>query len=159
MNKNKHLEDAVFSLILDHHSLTEQQKQILSHLPQSELETQKLEKIAQAITHLPERPMPLFLKVKLMHRLMGPAFHFWQICLVLLALLSTSGALLVIDNWNTLGQVFQIIVGCLISLVLIPMSFFIYFQYEKQSTEIEKRIDYNLNHIADYFKKRMDIKF
>lgn len=157
-NDKQKMENAVFNMILDHDSLNEQEKQLLNDLPNNDIELEKLKKIAESVTNLTEKPMPMLLKIKLMHRLMGFRFHFWQIFLVLFFLLSASGVLLFIDNLNNLGQVFQIIVGCFISLILIPMTFFIYFQYERQSIEVEKRIDYNLNHIIAYFKKWMDIK-
>lgn len=151
IKKNK-LENAIFNMVLDHNSLNREEKKILEGFPNRDLEIQRLEKIAHSITHLEEKPMPILLKLQLMSKFTKFHFHFWQIFLVLSFLLSASGVLLFVNEWNALGQVFQIIVGFFISLILVPMTFFIYFEYEKQSIEIEKKIDYNLHHIVDYFK-------
>ena len=153
MNAKTKLENAVYNMLLDHSSLTKEEKKLLDTLPNYEPNLKKLEKIANAVNNLPQQPMPLLLKVELINKLMGPSFQIWQILFVLFFLLSTSATLLIIDNWNNLGQIMQVIIGCLITLILIPLTFFIYFQYEKQSIEIEKRIDYNLDHVTNYFKK------
>ena len=159
MNNKRKTEDAIFSLILDPKSLTGEQKKTLAGFPNNQLEFEKLEKIRDAISHLPEKPMPVFLKIKLMHKMMRINFHFWRLFLGLSFLIVTSGGLLIMDDWSNLGQLFQIIIGCFISLLLIPMTFFVYFQYEKQSFEIEKRINDNLSQFINYFKKWKNINF
>ena len=77
------MEKAIFNMILNHDTLSEKEKQLLSGLPNNDLELKNLHKIAKAITNLPEKPMPLLLKMRLMNRCMGFHFHFWQIFLVL----------------------------------------------------------------------------